>query len=119
MNIKAINNQAIHNVNYNKIKKEKEVTAPEQNIVRDKSKTTTAENSDQSPKGVLRLLQEDHFKGVSDVRLRINNYDKIDKKELSNSQEPNVKGSAYGKFLDIYNELDSRKGSVPIIEIQV
>jgi hypothetical protein len=39
-----------------------------------------------SEKGVLRLLQEGHFKGVSDVRLRINFFDELAAFEAAKSQ---------------------------------
>jgi len=35
------------------------------------------ENSTESTKGVIRLLQEGHFKGVADVRLRISHFDEL------------------------------------------
>jgi hypothetical protein len=35
------------------------------------------ENSTEGTKGVIRLLQEGHFKGVADVRLRISHFDEL------------------------------------------
>jgi len=59
----------------------------------------------QEPKGVLRLLAAGHFKGVADVRLRINFADQLpdDMPALSPATE---NGAAYAKFLAIYNDLN-------------
>lgn len=48
-----------------------------------------AEESRQQPqaKGVMRLMQEGHFKGVAALRLRINFYDQLSAQEQSNIQE--------------------------------
>ncbi|MHC4157854.1 MAG: hypothetical protein ACYSSO_02125 [Planctomycetota bacterium] len=50
---------------------------------------------DQEASGVIRLLQEGHFKGVADVRLRINFHDElaaIEAGELKNAAEGGING---------------------------
>lgn len=50
---------------------------------------------DQEVSGVIRLLQEGHFKGVADVRLRINFHDElaaIEAGELKNAAEGGING---------------------------
>ncbi len=49
----------------------------------------TTETARQQPqaKGVMRLLQEGHFKGVAALRLRINFFDQVSELEQSNLQE--------------------------------
>jgi hypothetical protein len=41
------------------------------------TEATTVEPGSEEERGVIRLLQEGHFKGVSDVRLRINFHDEL------------------------------------------
>jgi hypothetical protein len=59
------------------MKKGAETPIPAQDLVQAKSVTPEVENSNQSQRGVIRQLQEGHFKGVPDVRLRINFHDEI------------------------------------------
>lgn len=44
---------------------------------RHQSNVQNADDTEEDGKGVLRLLQEGHFKGVSDVRLRINFFEEL------------------------------------------
>jgi hypothetical protein len=56
---------------------------------------TGEESNGEQEKGVIRLLQEGHFKGVSDVRLRINFFDELAGIETAQKQvatEENVNG---------------------------
>lgn len=55
-------------------------------------KAPETENSAEGQKGVLRLLQEGHFKGVADVRLRINFHD-----EISAMESEQLKSEADGE----------------------
>ena len=77
MNINAIENQTIHHQHSGKAQKSKESLPSAPEPVQAVSETPETENSAEGQKGVLRLLQEGHFKGVADVRLRINFHDEI------------------------------------------
>lgn len=62
---------------------------PEQNSQPQLTRANVAEADGEQPdgeRGVIRLLQEGHFKGVADVRLRINFYDEISQMETSQTQ---------------------------------
>ena len=54
--------------------------------------------------GVVRLIEAGHFKGVADIRLRLNFADYLDGPEEFTPSE-NVPGKAYGKFLALYQSL--------------
>ena len=54
-------------------------------------------------KGVLRLLQEGHFKGVSDVRLRINFFEKLNAIEAAKLPFPVLPLPACGHSLPSYH----------------
>ena len=56
----------------------------------------------QEARGVLRLLQEGHFKGVADLRLRINFAEELAGIELAEPSAPQGNGKAHQKFLEIY-----------------
>lgn len=78
MEINGVNSQSTHAHPLGKIhpKDQQEPEPADQALAGQESNTEqTAESSDSD--GVLRLLQEGHFKGTSDVRLRINFSDKI------------------------------------------
>jgi|GEM_PF-4377005 len=63
----------------------------------------SAPKSDKVP-GVVRLINEGHFKPTADVRLRLNFAEFLDTSETLTPAE-NVPGKAYGKFLSLYQEL--------------
>ncbi|MGE5296238.1 MAG: hypothetical protein ACM3VT_15560 [Solirubrobacterales bacterium] len=68
--------------------------------------TPDSEPSDtQEARGVIRLLQEGHFKGVADVRLRINFAEELAGSELPELSAPKGNGKAYEKFLQIYRDM--------------
>lgn len=80
----------------------------------------------QDSKGVLRLLQEGHFKGVSDVRLRINFFQQLTAIEAGKLQavaEEKVKavldsvGGVVNSFLEGENELTEEQ-TVGVSELQ-
>jgi len=59
-------------------------------------------------RGVIRLLQEGHFKGVADLRLRINFFDELaaaGTEQQPIAEPPAGKGKAYEKFLAIYEQM--------------
>ena len=62
-----------------------------------------AENSAERAKGVLRLLQEGHFRGVADVRLRINFHE-----ELMALQTEAVKGVAPDKLQSVSDAVNAQ-----------
>lgn len=62
-----------------------------------------AQDSSGQAQGALRLMQEGHFKGVADLRLRINFADQL--QEPPPLGEASSKGAAYNKFLEIYQQL--------------
>ncbi len=82
----------------------------------------TEENTNQEPiqtepqqelKGVLKLLAQGHFKGVADLRLRINHAEKLEGVELPEISPPNGNGKAYEKFLEIYNQMNAPQEPTP------
>jgi len=90
MRIDGINsnpNAAAHQMNKSKPAKE---TAPTDTL---ETQNTETVGSKEKTKGVLRLLQAGHFKGVADVRLRINFFDEIQALEAQN-----LKTTAAGSF---------------------
>ena len=64
-------------------------------------------------RGVIRLLQEGHFKGVADVRLRINFFEELAGAELAEPSAPKGNGRAYGKFLEIYEGMQGPEDEAP------
>lgn len=77
-------------------------------------------NDAEQSKGVLRLLQEGHFKGVSDVRLRINFFDElaaIEAEKLQAVAEEKVNGvlesvgGVVNSFLEEENELTEEQAA--------
>ena len=89
-----------------------------QNIERSPvEKTKQAESDELSPKGVIRNLQEGHFKGVADVRLRINF-----QAELMEIQRENgsalVGQTAVDATATIGSELESLISETPLDEQQ-
>lgn len=71
-------------------------------------------NDSEQSKGVLRLLQEGHFRGVADVRLRINFHDELsalETEKLQAAAEENISGvlesvgTVVNSFLEGENEL--------------
>jgi hypothetical protein len=87
MEINAVNSQSTHVHPSGKLHpKDQQPEPAEQTSARQEPGTEqTAESSD--AEGVLRLLQEGHFKGTADVRLRINFADKIAAMEAEKLQE--------------------------------
>ena len=57
--------------------------------------------------GVIKKFQdpESHFNGVADLRLRINFADQLQELSMPPVREAKGKGSAYGRFLEIYESL--------------
>ena len=87
MNINAVQNQMINHQGFSKVQKSKEDLPSVPDPVQAVPKAPEIENSAEGQKGVLRLLQEGHFKGVSDVRLRINFHDEISAMESEQLME--------------------------------
>ncbi len=61
-------------------------------------------------RGVVRLLEQGHFKGVADVRLRLNFFDRLDHEALPELRPPNGNGRAYDKFVQMYVEWQGGQG---------
>jgi hypothetical protein len=61
------------------VQAQKHAKQPQEQIPPEETTTGTVEavESEDQDKGVIRLLQEGHFKGVADVRLRINFFDEL------------------------------------------
>ncbi len=76
----------------------------------------SVENDDKA-RGVLRLLQQGHFKGVSDVRLRINFHDQIAAMEQSQMAAA-VAASAPSLVEGVQSEIDALIGSDNLTEDQ-
>ncbi len=77
--------------------------------VTDELEPTEGEDTEetQEAKGVLRLLQEGHFKGVADIRLRINFSEELAGAELPELSAARGNGRAYQKFLEIYRGMQN------------
>jgi hypothetical protein len=102
MNINAIQNQMINHQNFNKVQKSKESLPSVPDPVQAVSEAPETENSAEGQKGVLSLLQEGHFNGVADVRLRINFYD-----EISAMENEQLKSVADGETDNFINTITS------------
>jgi hypothetical protein len=92
MNINAVQNQMINHQGFNKVQKSKEDLPSVPDPVQAVPKAPEIENSAEGQKGVLRLLQEGHFNGVADIRLRINFHD-----EISAMESEQLKSAADGE----------------------
>jgi hypothetical protein len=81
-------------------------TSPQPKKSESPSVTTEASPETDAPKvpGVVRLLNEGHFKPVADIRLRLNFADLLDTTVPLQTAE-NVHGKAYAKFLAQYQQL--------------
>jgi len=98
MNINAIQNQMINHKSFNHVQKSKESLPSVPDSVQAVSEAPETENSAEGQKGVIRLLQEGHFKGVADVRLRINFHDEIS--AIENEQLKSVADGEIDKFVN-------------------
>ena len=70
-------------------------------------------------KGVLRLLEAGHFRGVADVRLRINFQQELSAQQgqsLPELSSPAGQGKAYAKFLQMYQAMQSPPADQPPVE---
>ena len=72
--------------------------------------TTEGEKTTGRANGVLRLLDAGHFKGVADVRLRINFHDELSPQAAA-ADPAEGRGVAYEKFLSIYDKLRGAEGA--------
>ena len=52
---------------------------------------------------MIKLLQDGHFKGVADLRLRLKHFEDLSAESLSAPTPPKGNGKAYEKFLAEYN----------------
>ena len=68
-----------------------------------KGNSGQVQDSSGQSQGALRLMQEGHFKGVADLRLRINFADQL--QEPPPLGEASSKGAAYNRFLEMYQQL--------------
>ena len=82
-------------------KKAKSQAVVEEPPVAEEPEPTDGEET-QEARGVLRLLQEGHFKGVADLRLRVNFAEELAGIELPELSAPKGNGKAYEKSLTIY-----------------
>jgi hypothetical protein len=121
MEIEGIFSQQAHMLRH-------EISASEEHLVRKTQKDESQpappprpdqeKNNDGETKGVVCLLQEEHFKGVADIRLRINFFNEFNAikseelidglNEIKASHESHVlknNGKAYNKFLTILNNM--------------
>jgi len=76
----------------------------------------TEEEQTQELKGVLRLLQEGHFKGVADLRHRINFAEELSGVELPEPSAPKGNGRAYEKFLAIYQGMQEPEDATETLD---
>ncbi|MHC5083111.1 MAG: hypothetical protein ACYTET_04135 [Planctomycetota bacterium] len=75
--------------NAKQAKKTEKAETPQETLTSQATEETEPEKpqTQEKVKGVLRLLAEGHFKGVADVRLRINFHDEIQAMETANLRE--------------------------------
>ncbi len=101
-----------------RIKKEGKKENPEELQTAHTQQVGETEKSEEKVKGVIRLLQAGHFKGVADVRLRINFYD-----EIQAIEGQALKSTASGSFetfnQSIQDEISALKESGQLTEEQV
>jgi hypothetical protein len=88
----------INHQSFNKVQKSKESLPSVPDPVQAVSEAPETENSAERQKGVLRQLQEGHFTGVADVRLRINFHDEIS--AMENEQLKSVADGETNKFIN-------------------
>jgi hypothetical protein len=100
MNINAVQNQRINHQGFSKVQKSKEDLPSVPDPVQAVPKAPEIENSAEGQKGVLRLLQEGHFNGVADIRLRINFHD-----EISAMESEQLKSAADGEVDKFINKV--------------
>ena len=115
MQIEGINSHAPKAYGLEKVKYNEPGTEPEDSqVLSDESDSVAqpaAENNidEDGAKGVLRLLQEGHFKGVADVRLRINFHD-----ELAAIEQAHLRASAQENTVPLTESLRNRPTRQPI-----
>jgi hypothetical protein len=68
------------------------------------ARVETREDAERT-RGVIRLLEAGHFRGVADIRLRLNFADALEGRTLPPLAPPNGNGRAYEKLLAQYNAL--------------
>ncbi|HKQ49560.1 MAG TPA: hypothetical protein VJZ71_15920 [Phycisphaerae bacterium] len=61
------------------------------------------DSDEEEARGVVRLLQSGHFKGVADLRLRLNHFDELSHESLPAVEPAKGNGKAYNKFLAEYD----------------
>ena len=72
------------------------------------SETTETETTSGEMQGVIRNLLEGHFKGVADIRLRINNCE-----QLAIIAEENLKAAAEAEIASLLDTIDSGLNNLP------
>ncbi|MHC4643020.1 MAG: hypothetical protein ACYS32_15365 [Planctomycetota bacterium] len=88
MEINGVNSQSTHAHPLGKLHpKEKQEPEPANQASAEQESNTEQTTETSDAKGVIRLLQEGHFKGTSDVRLRINFYEEIAAIDAAKLQE--------------------------------
>ena len=98
--------QAMHQLQQQRLQKNNEVVRnrhDEAPATIAKGNSGQVQDSSGQAQGALRLMQDGHFKGVADLRLRINFADQLhDPPPLG---EASSKGAAYNRFLEMYQQL--------------
>jgi len=98
--------QAMHQLQQQRLQKNTAVgrnTQDEAPSTIAKGNSGQVQDSSGQAQGALRLMQEGHFKGVADLRLRINFADQL--QEPPPLGEASSKGAAYNRFLEMYQQL--------------
>lgn len=98
--------QAMHQLQQQRLQKKTAVgrnTHDEAPATIAKGNSGQVQDSSGQAQGALRLMQEGHFKGVADLRLRINFADQL--QEPPPLGEASSKGAAYNRFLEMYQQL--------------
>lgn len=98
--------QAMHQLQQQRLQKNTAVgrnTQDEAPPTIGKGNSGQVQDSSGQAQGALSLMQEGHFKGVAELRLRINFADQL--QEPSPLGEASGKGAAYNRFLEMYQQL--------------
>ncbi len=111
MEVEGVSSQALPTIQTSQTEPTVEETPQEQPQSGETTETETMEQAESDSgeiKGVIRNLLDGHFKGVADVRLRINNFE-----QLAIIAEENLKAAAEEKIASLLDTIDSGINNLP------
>ncbi len=107
MEVEGISSQVLPTIQTSQTEPTVEETPQEQPQSSETTETETMEQAGEM-EGVIRNLLEGHFKGVADIRLRINNFE-----QLAIIAEENLKAAAEEKIASLLDTVDSGINNLP------